>query len=93
MYQLENKTIFYRDRNTELGLEPGRNYYYQHSFETVSGGQILKIIRIPKPAPEEIERAIGLVEFQKAHKGLAIIGTTEQREKEEEAEEEAKSID
>ena len=88
MHQLENKTIFYLDRNTELGLEPGRNYYYQHSFETVNGGQILKIILISKPTQEDMERAISLAEFQKSRRGLAIITTTEQIEKEEAEEEE-----
>lgn len=83
MHQHDERIIFYRDRNPELiGIKPGRDYYYQFDRETVSGCIVLRLVKLPKPTQDEIERAISLTEFQKSHRGLAITGVPEQELKE-----------
>ena len=87
MHSHNEKIIFYRDRNPELvGIKPGRDYYYQFDFETVSSCQVLRLVKLSKPTQDEMERAISLAEFQKARRGLAITGVPEQEIKEAEEE-------
>ena len=91
MHQLDERIMFFRDRNPELvGVKPGRDYYYQFDRETVGGCLVIRLVKLSKPTQDEMERAISLQEFQKARRGLAIAGVSEQELKE--AEEESEKV-